>query len=53
MLEAAELEGMDEAERRASAAVVDLDAPESACPACGGRIPGGSPRCPECGLRFA
>ncbi len=37
-------------ERAAAEAVIDLDAEENACPACGGRIPGEARMCPECGL---
>lgn len=36
----------------AASLVVDLDAEESTCPACEGRVPGSAPRCPSCGLRF-
>jgi predicted amidophosphoribosyltransferase len=44
---------MDEAGRRAAEVTIDLDAQTNACPACGGVIPRGKPRCPDCGLRFA
>jgi hypothetical protein len=36
----------------AASRVVDLDAEESACPACEEPVPGGARRCPGCGLRF-
>lgn len=50
--------GLDEDARAASTALVDLDADETACPACGASLPGGPDRpagalrCPECGLRL-
>ena len=34
-------------------AVVDLDAAENDCPACGERFTTGAARCPGCGLRLA
>lgn len=36
----------------ASDLTVDLDAEQTTCPACLGLVPGGSARCPSCGLRF-
>ncbi|MEM1451734.1 MAG: hypothetical protein AAF957_13490 [Planctomycetota bacterium] len=38
--------------RAAAEHVVDLEADSSACPACGGSIPRGARRCPECLLRL-
>ncbi len=43
---------MTEEERAAAEAVVDLDAAENTCPACGFTVPGGAERCPDCGLRL-
>ncbi len=37
---------------RAAEHVIDLDAESASCPACGGAIPRGQLRCPECGLRL-
>ena len=42
---------MSPEEIAAADAVIDLDAEENACPACLETIPGGTPRCPSCGLR--
>ncbi|MEM6930993.1 MAG: hypothetical protein AAF602_28920 [Myxococcota bacterium] len=42
----------DGALRAAAEHVVDLEAESSACPACGGSIPRGARRCPECLLRL-
>ena len=44
--------GLDEAGRRATEAVFDLDAESSPCPACTDPIPQGTGRCPSCGLRL-
>ena len=38
-------------ERQAADAVIDLDADEFTCPACGASF-AKAPRCPECGLRL-
>jgi len=43
---------LSEVERKAQQATVDLDADEATCPACESLMPGGSMRCPACGLRF-
>jgi tRNA(Ile2) C34 agmatinyltransferase TiaS len=51
-LRAVETRGLSEEERAAAEAVVDLDAAENDCPACGATMPGGAARCPDCGLRF-
>lgn len=51
-LEEAEIEAMSEAERRAHAHVIDLDAPSNDCPACGTTFSGHPARCPGCGLRL-
>jgi rubrerythrin len=37
-------------ERRANEQVVDLDAAEITCPACGETFASGPSECPECGL---
>lgn len=53
-IRAHQLAGIDEVGRQAADAVVDFDADESACPACGaGFATAGVTHCPECGLRFA
>jgi hypothetical protein len=46
-------DGQDAEAVAAAAAAIDLDADEANCPACGGTIPSGSERCPECRLRIA
>lgn len=53
-LEARELARIDDdgAIARAASHVIDLDAAENQCPACMETIPGGSLRCPGCGLRL-
>ena len=51
-MRSAERAGMSPAELTAADAVIDLDADQNGCPACGGTIPGGARRCPECGLRI-
>ncbi|QDU86115.1 hypothetical protein Pla163_32640 [Planctomycetes bacterium Pla163] len=51
-MEAAELESLDEAGRRAAAHVIDLDAESNDCPACGEPFSGHPVRCPSCGLRL-
>ena len=51
-LREAELRGLSPEERAAAEAVFDLDAAENACPACSATVPGGSERCPDCGLRL-
>ena len=35
----------------AASLAIDLDASTNTCPACLSEIPGGSSRCPGCGLR--
>lgn len=35
----------------AASRTIDLDAATNTCPACSSSIPGGSARCPGCGLR--
>lgn len=50
-LHALERRSMTPAELAAADAVVDLDAEQNECPACGAIVPGGSERCPDCGLR--
>jgi len=52
LLREAELEGMSPEERAAAEKVVDLDAEEIECPACGHRFASGPERCPDCGLRL-
>lgn len=52
VLRAHERAGMSETERAAADAVIDLDADENECPACGESIPRGSRRCPGCRLAF-
>ncbi|MDP6739255.1 MAG: hypothetical protein QF404_04490 [Planctomycetota bacterium] len=42
---------LDEAGRRSSSTVIDLEAEENTCPGCFGTIQQGATRCPECGLR--
>ena len=49
-LEAHERRGMSPEEQAAADAVIDLDADENACPACGGTIPRQARMCPDCGL---
>jgi len=49
-LRAHERRGMSPEEVAAADAVIDLEANENACPACGGTIPGQARMCPECGL---
>jgi predicted amidophosphoribosyltransferase len=39
-------------ERSAARAVVDFDAAEATCPACGTQFPTSATRCPDCGLNF-
>ena len=51
-IEAEFLEGLDEDARRAATAVIDLDAAENACPACGDPFTGAPSSCPSCGLRI-
>jgi len=46
----AERAGMSAEELAAADAVIDLEADENACPACGGTIPRDVRMCPECGL---
>jgi hypothetical protein len=36
----------------AASLAIDLEADTNTCPACLGEIPGGSARCPGCGLRL-
>ena len=43
---------MSPEERDAADSIIDLDAEQNACPACGGTIPQARQRCPECGLRI-
>lgn len=44
---------MTEVELRAADHVVDLDAPELTCPACGAAFANeAASRCPDCGLRL-
>lgn len=52
--ERAELSRMDPdgSVTRAAEHVIDLDADEASCPACGAGIPQGRLRCPGCGLRI-
>jgi predicted amidophosphoribosyltransferase len=38
--------------RERSRAVIDLDAEENACPACGAQFRTSAGRCGDCGLRF-
>ena len=45
--------GLSEAEQVASEAVVDLDADEAQCPACGDSFTPGIRNCPGCGLRVS
>jgi hypothetical protein len=45
-------EGVSPEALAAASSVVDLDAEQTACPACMEPMPGGSSRCPGCGLRF-
>jgi hypothetical protein len=42
---------LDEAGRRSSSTVIDLEAEENTCPGCFGTIQRGATRCTECGLR--
>jgi hypothetical protein len=44
--------GLDDEGRRASAAVLDLDAETLTCPACCATFASGSSQCPDCGLRI-
>ena len=44
--------GDDSCALESADAVVDMDADETACPACGTAMPGGVLRCPSCLLRF-
>jgi tRNA(Ile2) C34 agmatinyltransferase TiaS len=41
-----------EEEREAARRVVDFDAQEAECPACGTKFATTSKRCPDCGLNF-
>ena len=43
---------LDDEARAAASHVVDFDAAEAECPACGTRFATTQPRCPECGLNF-
>lgn len=43
---------MSRTELAAARHVVDFDAAEAQCPACGTRFPTTVRRCPECGLNF-
>ncbi|GEM_PF-1534961 len=43
---------LDDAGRRATSTVIDLEAEQNTCPGCFGTLPQGATRCPECGLRF-
>ena len=52
MIQVHEDRGLSDVERSAARAVVDFDAPEAACPACGTTFPTSSTRCPDCGLNF-
>lgn len=44
--------GLDPETRRLANLVVDLDAEENECPACGARFATAAGRCPDCGLNF-
>ena len=44
--------GMSETERAAARTVVDFDAAETTCPACGTSFATDATRCPDCGLNF-
>lgn len=52
MIRALEERGMSEEERAAAHNVVDFDAEEATCPACGTAFPTTATRCPECDLNF-
>lgn len=45
--------GLDEGARAQANAVVDLDAEENLCPACGTPFRTAAGRCGECGLKLA
>ena len=47
------LSGLDDEARRAADAVIDLDAEENSCPACGDAWTSVPQRCPSCGLRIS
>lgn len=53
MIRAFEDAGLDPEAVARSRAVVDFDADEATCPACGTTFTTDATRCPECGLRFA
>lgn len=44
--------GLDQTALEAKRHVVDFDAPEAVCPACGTNFATTSARCPDCGLNF-
>ncbi|MDA0375154.1 MAG: hypothetical protein O2865_15330 [Planctomycetota bacterium] len=44
--------GLTATELAAAHAVVDFDAAETDCPACGTRFATTATRCPDCGLNF-
>lgn len=44
--------GLTEQELAAARSVVDFDADEATCPACGTAFPTSTTRCPECDLNF-
>ena len=46
------LDGLDPEARQAAGAIIDLDADENACPACGGKLASIPGRCPDCGLNI-
>ena len=49
-MRAVERAGMSPEELTAADAVIDLDADQNGCPACGGTIPREARMCPDCGL---
>lgn len=51
-MDASFLEGLDPEQRKQAEAVIDLEADENACPACGTGFAGAPSHCPECGLRI-
>jgi rubrerythrin len=51
-LEEESLAALDPVARKAAQHVIDLDAAENDCPACGRRFAGHPARCPGCGLRI-
>lgn len=46
------LEGLDPEARRSAEAVIDLDADENTCPACGELFERVPASCPSCGLKL-